>query len=134
MAAASFWRHALSYCTRSARMAASDVALGAAAGVGFCAASEPVASDRTAASVSARTWASASASWRFEHLHLDVRWVAGGMMHGVRLRLVVRHSRPEDVRHERLGISIVEGEPRALDLHHDAVSLPERVRLLVQIH
>ena len=35
--------------------------------------------------------------------------------------LVVGWLRPENVRHERLRISIVQREPARLDLHHDSV-------------
>ena len=51
----------------------------------------------------------------------------------MRLRTVVARLRLEDVRHERLRVAIVEREPRALHLHHDAVAALERVRLVVDV-
>src|SRR2546430_7928014 len=49
-------------------------------------------------------------------------------------RLVVLRARLEDVGHEGLRIPVVQREPAALDLNHDAVAFSERVRLLVQVH
>ena len=53
-----------------------------------------------------------------------IRWVAGRKSFVLGL---------EDVRHERLRVAVDQGEPGALDLHHDLVPLLEAVIVPVQV-
>ena len=58
---------------------------------------------------------------------LDEARPAGRMVDALHRFPVVAGLRPEDVRHERLRIAIVEREPARLDLHHDPVAGQEHV-------
>ena len=53
--------------------------------------------------------------------------VVRSMVDTLRRLAVVGGFGPEDVRHERLWIAVVNGEPARLDLHHDAVPGTEDV-------
>src|SRR5262249_35528838 len=52
----------------------------------------------------------------------------------LRRLLIVRGLRFEDVAHEFLRVAVIEREPSALDLHHDAVTFLEYVIRGVQVY
>src|SRR2546430_16381161 len=58
-----------------------------------------------------------------------MRWIFAGAPNSMRLRLKVARLSLENVRHERLRIAVVQREPAALHLHHDAMALLEPIRL-----
>src|SRR5579871_6968757 len=72
------------------------------------------------------------ASW--QNIYLNARWIFRRPVNRFRRLLVIRILRFKNVRHKFLRIPVVEREPRALHLHHDAVPLLEHMIRAVQIY
>ena len=67
-----------------------------------------------------------------QHANFDVARIPFGSIHAVGDLDEIVFVRFEDVRHVLLRIAVDEGEPRALDVYHDAVSPLERVQNIPQ--